>query len=180
VQQPPHFSTPRLRLRPFQSQDLSLLQRYAVREDFWRFLPLEPQTPESVKSFLDQRLTETWGEGGFHCAVELIGPDHLIGTARVSVRDAANLSGDIGYGLDSDYYGHGYMTEAVRRIVEIGIRELALHRVWATADVENTASWRLMERIGMRREGLLCQHKHVRGEWRDSYLYARLAGDRDE
>ena len=66
------------------------------------------------------------------------------------------------------------MTEAVQRIVQAGFEELDLHRVWATADIANSASWRLLDRVGMQREGHLRQHKRVRGEWRDSYLYSIL------
>ncbi len=174
---PTHFKTERLVLRPFRPEDLEPLQRYAVREEFWRYLPLEPQTPETVASFLQARLDEVWGDGGYSCAVELKGASRLIGTARVSMADSAPSAGDLGYALDDQHRGRGYMTEAVRRMLSIGFSELNLHRIWATADVDNTASWRLMERVGMRREGRLRGHKCVRGAWRDSYLYASLATD---
>lgn len=117
------------------------------------------------------------GDGGYCCAVELIEEGRLIGTARISVADATHRSGDIGYALNDEYSGKGYMSEAVHRILQIGFNELGLHRVWATADVQNTASWRLMERVGMQREGQLRQSRLVRGKWRDSYIYSRLTVD---
>ncbi len=171
------FLTPRLRLRPFRADDLPALQRYALREYFWRFLPLEPQTTESVKSFLDRRLEDVWGDGGYCCAVELMEADHVIGSVRIAVTDAAHRSGDLGYALNDEFSGMGYMTEAVNRVLQVGFQELGLHRVWATADVENTSSWQLMERVGMQREGLLRQNKLMRGSWRDSYLYSILDSD---
>lgn len=174
---PPHFSTPRLRLRPFEPQDLSQLQRYAVREAFWRHLPLDRQTDESVAAFLDRRLADRWGEGGFQCAVELLAVGHIIGTIRISVTSTAHRAGDIGFALDDEHRGQGYMTEAARHILSVGFDDLGLHRIWASASVDNVDSWRLMERIGMRREGLLRDHKCIRGSWRDSYLYSVLETD---
>lgn len=171
------FLTPRLRLRRFRPEDLPFLQKYAVREYFWRFLPLDQQTPESIELYLDRRLEDDWGNGEYCCAVELIEAQHLIGTVRIATANTKHRSGDIGYALNHEYSGNGYMTEAVNRILQVGFQVLDLHRIWAVADVENTASWRLMERVGMLREGMLRQDKLVRGTWRDSYLYSILASD---
>ncbi|WP_366523146.1 GNAT family N-acetyltransferase [uncultured Tateyamaria sp.] len=151
-----------MRLRPFRPDDFQCLQEYALRECFWRFLPLERQTPDSVRLFLDKRLEEEWGVDGYHCAVELIDEQRLIGTVRIAVKDAKNCSGDVGYALNEFFWGEGYMTEAVQKILQVGFNELCLQRIWATADVANTASWRLMERVGMQREGRLRQHKKNR------------------
>lgn len=174
----PEFLTERLRLRPFQKDDLISLERYALRECFWRFLPIEPQTSESVASFLDKRLKDVWGDGGYCCAIELIEAGHLIGTVRITEADPTHHSGDIGYALNDEFSGKGYMTEAVTRALQIGFQQLHLHRIWATADVDNVASWRLMERVGMQREGLLRQNKFMRGQWRNSYQYSILRDDR--
>ena len=51
---------------------------------------------------------------------------------------------------------------------------LSLHRIWATCDVDNRASARILEKVGMRREGHLRHSVRRKGEWRDSYLYAIL------
>ncbi len=173
----PEILTPRLRLRPFRQDDLPFLEQYALRECFWRFLPLEPQSSQSVKSFLDQRLEDVWGKDSYCCAVELTEVGHLIGTVRVSVTSAKDHNGDIGYALNDEFSGKGYMTEAVRQILKTGFQEFSLHRIWAIADVDNTASWQLMERVGMQREGRLRQHELIRGSWRDSYLYSILDSD---
>ena len=69
------------------------------------------------------------------------------------------------------------MTEALKSVLTMGFDHLELHRIWATADVENARSWRLMERVGMTREGLLREDKLVRGQWRDSYMYSMLDSD---
>lgn len=181
--EPVVLETRRLLLRPFRSDDLPDLQRYAVRPGFWRYLPIEEQTSETVAAFLAKRLAdpprmpENAGIGTLNFAVEAKHLGSLIGTARLGVTSRTHPQGDLGFALDSEHAGQGYMTEAVRQLLTFGFDECALHRIQATADVENARSWRLMERIGMRREGLLRQDKLVRGVWRDSVLYAILSSD---
>ena len=70
--------------------------------------------------------------------------------------------------------GQGYATEAARALVSFGFGTLRLHRVFATCDVRNVASARVLEKVGMRREGHCRGDKWVRGQWRDSYIYAML------
>ena len=171
------LETERLRLRPFRPDDLADLQRYAVRPEFYRYLPIPAQTPESVRAFLEMELAQARRGGRYVFAIQLKPAGPVIGSVRVEMRNPANDSGDIGYALDRDHQGRGYATEAVACVLDFGFGFLRLHRIWATADVENTASWRLMARLGMRREGHLRQDTRLRGAWRDSYLYAILADE---
>jgi len=67
-----------------------------------------------------------------------------------------------------------YATEAARALLTFGFGQLRLHRIFATCDPANTASARVLEKIGMQREGLLREHEWVKGRWRDSFLYAIL------
>jgi len=171
--------TERLLLRPLCRDDLEHIQRYAVRPDYYRYLPIPEQTPESVAAFLEARLAEdaatdkkTW-----LFAIETHEVGHMIGIIRLTIVNAYLRTADTGYGMDSDFYGHGYMTEAVKAILGFGFRELQLHRIWATADVQNEPSCRLSERVAMRRKGLPRQDKPMRGPWSDSYLYAILDSD---
>src|SRR6202040_3772712 len=76
-------------------------------------------------------------------------------TIRIGVRSAEHRQGDLGYAVHPDHWGKGFATEALRRILEFGFENLSLERIWATADVRNVASWRVMEKAGMEREGLM-------------------------
>ena len=171
------LETDHLLLRPFRATDLPHLQRYATRPEFYEFLSLPEQTPETVAAFLEHRLKsqEQHHTGRFAFAIELKPVKRVIGSVRIEISDATNKQGDLGFALDPDHQRRGYMTEAVARVLAFGFGQLSLHRVFATADVENHRSWRLMERLGMIREGLLRQDKLVRGQWRDSFLYAILS-----
>jgi RimJ/RimL family protein N-acetyltransferase len=81
----------------------------------------------------------------------------------------------LGYCLCRDLWGKGYMTEAVRAVVDYGFREINLHRIWADCDPRNIGSRRVMEKMGMRREGHAIEnYRYPNGEWADTYFYAIL------
>ncbi|MDJ0894348.1 MAG: GNAT family protein [Alphaproteobacteria bacterium] len=173
------LSTDRLLLRPFKASDLPHIQRYAMRPEYIRFLPRPVQTAESVAAYLNERLQEQRQQNGgrFHFAIEPKGSKRVVGAIRLTVLDPVHRQAELGYAMDSAVEGRGFMTEAVKRILEFGFNELDLHRISAGVDVDNDRSWRLLERAGMTREGRMREEKCVRGEWRDAYLYAMLADD---
>jgi RimJ/RimL family protein N-acetyltransferase len=171
------LSTERLLLRPYKSGDLPHIQRYAVRPQFYEFLPIPAQTPESVAEFLSDRLALAGEPDCFNFAIEPIDVGHIVGALRLEVTDRINQAADLGFALDSEFQNRGYMTEAVACVIRMGFNTLSLHRIWATADVQNGRSWNLLERVGMVREGRLRDHKLVHGRWRESYIYSILSTD---
>ncbi|MBC9732428.1 GNAT family N-acetyltransferase [Nocardioides marmotae] len=83
---------------------------------------------------------------------------------------------ELGWVLHPDHTGHGYATEAAAELLRICFEDLRLRRVTAGCFAENTASWRIMERLGMRREShTVADALHRSGRWLDSYAYAILA-----
>ncbi|HQZ34076.1 MAG TPA: GNAT family N-acetyltransferase [Ilumatobacteraceae bacterium] len=99
------------------------------------------------------------------------------GVSQTEMRDkAARTQAEIGWALHPDHAGRGYATEAVNDILRVCFDELGLRRVIAGCFSANTESWRLMERVGMRRERHTIRHAlHRSGEWMDGYGYALLA-----
>lgn len=97
-------------------------------------------------------------------------------SAQLEVRDEAEgVEAEIGWSQDPAVGGRGLATEAVRGLLAVCFEELGLRRVVATCFAGNEASWRLMERVGMRRETEARQDSlHRSGEWLDSYGYALL------
>jgi RimJ/RimL family protein N-acetyltransferase len=100
----------------------------------------------------------------------------LIGGCELVV-DREHGAGILGYSLARPHWGQGYATEASVALVRLGFESLGMHRISATTDVRNVASWRIMEKLGMRREAHLREHVRQRGQWRDSFLYAILERD---
>ena len=98
----------------------------------------------------------------------------LIGTCFLSIRPDELRQGELTYLYARPFWGHGYATEAARAVLEVGFRELDLHRIYATCRPANMGSARVLEKLGMRREGHLVQHRWMKGSWQDSLLYAIL------
>ncbi len=171
------IETPRLVLRDFRTGDVEDVHAYASREDVARYMIWGPNTPtqsrEAVEGFLeDQRRRPRIA---YDLAITLKGGGEVVGGAGLSIVDRANRLGDLGYVLHPDFWGFGIAAEAARALLDAGFRELGLRRIVASCDQRNKASARVMERIGMRREGAFRQSKFIQGDWRDEYLYAILA-----
>ena len=99
--------------------------------------------------------------------------------AQAEVRDRARaVQAELGWSLDPAYTGNGYATEAVVELIRICFEELHLRRVIAQCFADNESSWRLMERVGMRRESHDVRGSlHRSGEWLDGLTYAMLADE---
>ncbi len=91
---------------------------------------------------------------------------------------ARGAQAELGWVLDPVHTGAGYATEAVGELVRYCFEELGVHRVVATCFLANVTAWRLMERIGMRREAhALAESLHRSGRWLDTVAYAILADE---
>jgi RimJ/RimL family protein N-acetyltransferase len=92
--------------------------------------------------------------------------------------DAKGVHAEIGWVLDPAHSGHGYGTEAVEGLLRMGFEELGIRRIVAYCFADNEASWRLMERVGMRREmHTRSDSLHRSGRWLDGFGYAILADE---
>jgi len=103
--------------------------------------------------------------------------DRVIGMVACRVRGHA---GDIGYVLARHYWRRGYATEAVRAVVEWVASVEPVFRVWAVCDTANAASARVLEKVGMSREGVLrrwIMHPNVSSEPRDCFVYSMVRGE---
>jgi RimJ/RimL family protein N-acetyltransferase len=96
--------------------------------------------------------------------------------AQLEVADQARgTQAELGWVLDPAYTGNGYVTEAVRELLRHCFQELGVRRVTANCFLDNDTSWRLMERVGMRRElHAIRESLHRSGRWLDTVGYAIL------
>jgi len=98
----------------------------------------------------------------------------LVGSAGLNV-DAAHRRGELGYMYGRAHWGKGYATESCRALLRYGFETLRLHVVYASHWGWNEASGRVLERIGMRHEGVLREHGVRLGEVHDSVVYGLVA-----
>jgi RimJ/RimL family protein N-acetyltransferase len=164
------IDTARLRLRRLVPGDLAALHAIHSREDVTRWLFWGPRDEDEVRASLDAHIARSLDEGVV-LAIDLNGD--LIGTANVAVGE--HRQGEIGFMLHPDHQGHGYATEAAEAIVELAFAAYGLHRVYACVEPNNTASLRVLERLGMRKEAHLIENAWVKGQWSSELVYAILA-----
>jgi RimJ/RimL family protein N-acetyltransferase len=173
------LQTERLLLREYRAEDEDAIYLYASDPEVARFADWGPSDTSTIRANLQRRLKdqEIWPRSCVEPAVELVNEKCLIGGMRITIVDQANRTADFGYLFNRFYWNHGYATEAAQALLGVAFSDLNLHRVWATCDVRNRASWRVMEKLGMRREAHFKKDIFQKGEWRDSYLYAILADE---
>jgi ribosomal-protein-alanine N-acetyltransferase len=103
-------------------------------------------------------------------------PDRVLGAVNLrNIIRGAMQGATIGYGLAPDAVGHGYMTESVKRVVEIAFYDLALHRVEVNIMPRNAPSLAVVQRAGFIREGLSPHYLQINGVWEDHVRFARIA-----
>jgi RimJ/RimL family protein N-acetyltransferase len=171
---PERIKTDRLILRmPVLADAESIHRNYAQDPEITRYLTWRPNTSvEQAKEFVAASLIAWQGEKRFPYAITLKGEDQAIGMIELRLD---GFKAELGYVIGKAWWGRGYMTEAVRALVDWSLARPELYRVWAVCDGENIGSARVMEKAGMQREGLLRRailHPNVSAEPRDCYVYA--------
>ncbi len=162
------IETERLRLRPVTLKDTADMFEYASDEETVAFVfPRQETIEDTRKSIVLYFMEAPLGKYG----IELKDTRKMIGT--IDIRMSKNHpKGEIGYASNKAYWGNGYVPEAARALIKIGFEEAGLVRIEAYHTEENRKSGRVMEKIGMKREGLLRNHAEVKGKIMNSILYA--------
>jgi len=170
------LETTRLRLRHFMDSDLAPFIAYRNDPEIARYQSWEGiSEPEARASIQEQKDVQPGVPGEwFQIAVELKETGLLVGDCALKIEEHDERQAEIGYTLSRAYQGRGIASEAVSCVLEYVFGTLELHRVIAIVDCENVASFTLLERLGLRREGHFRQNVWFKGKWGDEYLYATL------
>lgn len=169
--------TERLVLRPFTRGDVDAVYGYRRREDVARYLFDVALSREECALAVQQRIAQVAFEAEDDKIVlgaELADTGILIGEVSLIWRSVDARQGEIGWIFDPDYQGRGYATEAARAMLDLAFGPGDIHRVSARCDARNEPSWRLMERLGMRREAHFREHAIFKGRWDEEFIYAIL------
>jgi ribosomal-protein-alanine N-acetyltransferase len=172
---PPEFiETERLLLRvPTLTDARSIFTAYSQDAEVTRYLTWRPH--ESIRQtelFVAKCIVAWEGAARFPWAIVLKSEDRLVGMIEMRLD---HFKADIGYGLAGAYWRQGIMTEAVRQVVDWALSQQEIYRVWALCDVDNRASARVLEKVGMQHEGILRRyiiHPNPSDEPRDCHCYA--------
>lgn len=169
--------TERLTLRPFSRGDVDAVFAYRRLDEVARYLFDVPLSREECALAIQQRIGQVALEAQddkIILAVEQTASGTLIGEVSLIWRSVDARQGEMGWIFDPVHHGQGYATEAANAILDLAFGPGDMHRVSARCDVRNEASWRLMERLGMRREAHFREHAIFKSEWDEEYIYAIL------
>jgi RimJ/RimL family protein N-acetyltransferase len=173
--------TERLTIRRVTADDVDALWQIRRQEEVGRWMTSAATDRKEfrVRFLHADRMANT-------LVVELDGA--VVGDLMLAVQDAwsqaevasqaKGVQAELAWCLDPAHTGRGYATEALEALIELCFGRLGLRRVTANCFADNTASWRLMERVGMRREiSTLRESLHRSGDWLDGLGYALLADE---
>jgi len=171
------LETPRLILRRFTPADLETFLAYRNDPEVYRFqgwpIPYERSVAEQ---FIEgQMIADPSQEGQwFQAAMELKATGELIGDVGMFPRNGRGGQALLGFTLARRFWKQGYAREGVAAVIDYQFGEMQLHRIHADCDAENTASIRLMESLGFRREAHHIESYWLGDRWGDEYDYALL------
>jgi RimJ/RimL family protein N-acetyltransferase len=168
------LETERLILRKLKEDDFDAVYSYINCAETGIYFPWGSNSEEEARYYIALAITEAGKEPIFHYHYAAVRKetDKLIGGCRVS------CDGSLCWVLHRDYWNQGFGTEMGKAMMQYGFEELNLHRLFATCDTENTGSYRLMERLGMRREGTFLEYRPPNKlsdkKYGDCFIYAIL------
>lgn len=158
--------------------DLDDRYQFLSDEQVTRFLPFpahksKEETETGLHYYLDlyaQGKVAPWG-------IEERATGRLIGTIGFTSWNPRHGRAEIFYYIAREAWGKGIVTEAARAVVQFGLEKMELNRVEATVNLDNPASQRVMEKLGMKREGILRESYKIQGAYMDHYIYAVLRSE---
>ena len=176
----PTLETQDLVLRKPVMKDAKDIFRYASDPEVARYVLWEPhRSLAETRSFV--RFLRSRIRAGYPSSWVVIQKQTgaVIGTIGFIWYSEINRSAEIGYSYSREYWNHGYATQALSAVIDASFSSLPLNRLEAQHDVRNPASGRVMEKCGLRQEGILRNRIVNKGEYVDAALYAILRADRE-
>jgi RimJ/RimL family protein N-acetyltransferase len=168
------ITTDRLLLRRLEINDRDDFFRYRSLPEIYKYQSFMPKNVAEVDDFIrnnqsNSNIANTW----FQLAIVNKNEEMLIGDIGIHfLEDNAQI--EIGYTLAPSYQGQGYAIEALKAVINYLFFDLKKHRISASVDPNNTKSIRLLEKLGMRKEGRFIKSYRMGDMWVDDCIYAML------
>ncbi|MFY0762251.1 GNAT family protein [Metabacillus dongyingensis] len=177
-----NLKSERVVLREIEEKDWIDVHKYASQEKVCQYQPWGPNSEKESKAYVKQIIVDAKREprSQFVFAIIVKGNGRMIGAGEFNIRDYSNKVGEIGYIVNPDYWGMGFATEVANLLIEFGFKEFNLHRIYATCDPRNMGSSKVLEKVGMTKEGRIREDILLKDGWRDSLLYSILEQEWDK
>lgn len=176
----PKLETARLILRKVTMDDREDMFAYSSDEEVTRFLRWGPHTtPKETEGYIREVLRGyKEGEGG-PWGIECRETGRMVGVIHLMAVSAQHSRAEIGFVLSRSYWNRGLMSEALTRVLEYSFQSIELNRVEGFCLIDNRAGIAVMERVGMKREGVLREYLFQKGAFRDFCVCSKLKRDHD-
>ena len=175
---PPEMDTPRLRLRKIHMRDAADLYSWSQDPGVAKYVLWDAhRSIRETRSYI--RYMKSLYRQGAPCSWAVVERESgkVIGTIGVMNWSPAFRSVEVGYSFGRAWWGQGYATEALLRVMKLLFEQGGINRIEGMCDIRNPASARVMEKCGMKKEGILRQRVYNKGEYVDVLLCAALAGE---
>ena len=169
--------TERLILREFNEMDYDFFLKLEQNEFYIKYEEDSIPTDEQTRKKFDGILEKNKSEDKYRFLITRAEDGEPLGTVLIWCIDEPIREWEVGWGLSQEHTGRGIASEAARALLEFGFKELKVHRIQANCNANNIASEKMMERIGMKKEGTLRHTRILRGEWCDSTIYSILENE---
>lgn len=171
----PILETERLRLRKFTIDDASDMFEYSSEPDVSRYVPWEThRSIEDTNDFLKYILNQYNLGKLAPWAIEYKQQNKVIGTIDFVAWLTTHYRAEIGFILSKKYWGKGLVVEAATKVIEFGFENMELNKIEAPCMVENVQSQRVLQKLGMRLEGILKEKYFIKGKFWDLATYSIL------
>ena len=172
-----NLETPRYLLRRFEESDFEDVHQYGSDPKVTRYQFWGPNDETATREFIRRSIETFAPPGGDDVEFAIVDREtsRVIGGCGIHARRKPFREFEIGWTLNRAFWRRGVATEAASALMDFAFSFRRAHRLFALIDVENVASIALAERLGFLREGRQSRDTLVRGEWRDSLVYARLS-----
>ena len=165
-------------LRPCETEDFAAIKVYRQDPESCQYIR-PPESDERIREIVAQHC-EPWvlEEGRWNGTIIALLSDHTaIGEMHFRICDWQNQRAELGYRVNKSFAGRGIATEAARLLIDYLFNSIGLHKVIAQCDPRNISSYKVMEKLGMKREGYFKQHFLIGSEWTDQLDYGLLKSD---
>ncbi len=170
-------TTDRLILEDLTGDDFANRRRLAQDPVVMRYVLLSLESDEEIISFLERGISESKREDrmAYVLAIRVPETGDFAGLTFLDIDPFLTSTAEVGLLLDKEYWGYGYASEILRRLLGFGFGTLSLHRIYGKCDELNHSSARVMEKCWLKYEGTLREHVWLRDHWRSSRYFGILA-----
>jgi [ribosomal protein S5]-alanine N-acetyltransferase len=171
----PTIDASRVSLRWISAKDTDAFFAIYSHPEVMRYWSTPPLADREAASNLIEKIHEDWKRRIIlKWGIALRSDDQLIGSITLFNLSFPHHRAEIGYALAHEYWGHGYMNEALMALLKYAFESLDLHRIEADVDPRNDASIRTLEKLGFQREGILRERWQINGGIQDALFYGLL------